>query len=66
MWITDRGIVCGLVNSKNRLGGFGGNIPFYYDPAQGFAVIKDDPVYPVDPELVAKGCAADVSAIGAP
>jgi hypothetical protein len=38
----NRKVVCGLVNAKNRFGGYVGRTPFAYDALIGSAVLLDD------------------------
>ena len=37
------GAVCGLVNSKNRLGGFTGSEPYKYDRVLGVSAVQRHP-----------------------
>ncbi|MFS2047517.1 hypothetical protein ACEN9J_02910 [Variovorax sp. Varisp41] len=36
---TDKGSYCGFVNAKNRMGGYGGPTPFFYEKSTGLAGI---------------------------
>lgn len=37
------GSVCGLVNAKNRMGGYVGNTPFVYNELEGVTMVKEPP-----------------------
>jgi hypothetical protein len=41
---SDNGAICGLVNAKNRMGGYAGRAPFYYSTLTDYAAIVGEPL----------------------